>query len=83
MAKLYDVTVVNGKYTKDGVEKNNYQKIGSIIETKNGKQLKLDSIPVIEGGWNGWAYLNTPKAKDGFPRDDGFPKDDDLDSIPF
>ena len=36
MAKLYEVTVVNGKYVKDGVEKNNYQKIGSIIETKNG-----------------------------------------------
>jgi hypothetical protein len=26
--------------------------------------LKLDSVPLLDGGWNGWAYLNTPKAKD-------------------
>jgi hypothetical protein len=37
--------------------------------------LKLDTIPLMDGGWSGWAYLNTPKPKE----DQGFPKDDDID----
>ena len=33
----YEVSVISGKYTnKDGQEKNRYQRIGSVIETKNG-----------------------------------------------
>lgn len=75
MSKLYEITVVSGKYkNKDGVEKSRYQTIGSVIETKNGPMLKLDNIPLMDGGWNGWAYMNTPKPKD----DQGFPKDDDF-----
>jgi hypothetical protein len=23
--------------------------------------LKLDQVPLVEGGWEGWAYLFTPK----------------------
>ena len=77
MSKLYEITIVSGKYkNKDGVEKSRYQNICSVIETKNGPMLKLDSIPLPEGGWNGWAYLNTPKPKDD---NRGFPKDDDID----
>jgi hypothetical protein len=58
----YEVSVITGKYTnKDGAEKNRYQRIGSVIETKNGPMLKFDCIPVVEGGWSGWAYLNKPK----------------------
>jgi hypothetical protein len=76
MSKLYEITVVSGKYkNKDGVEKSRYINIGSVLETKNGPMLKLDTIPLMDGGWNGWAYLNTPKTKD----DQGFPKDDDID----
>jgi hypothetical protein len=76
MSKLYEITVVSGKYkNKDGVEKSRYQNIGSVIETKNGPMLKLDNIPLIDNGWSGWAYLNAPKPKD----DQGFPKDDDID----
>jgi len=26
--------------------------------------LKLDTIPLKEGGWDGWAYLNDPKKED-------------------
>jgi len=75
MSKLYEITVVSGKYTnKDGQEKSRYINIGSVVETKKGPMLKLDVIPLMDGGWNGWAYLNTPKTKD----DQGFPKDDDL-----
>jgi hypothetical protein len=59
----YEVTVIGGKYMKDGVEKNKYYRIGSIIETKNGLMLKMDNMPIIEGGWSGWAYLNEPREK--------------------
>ena len=27
--------------------------------------LKLDVIPLKEGGWDGWAYMNDPKPKEG------------------
>lgn len=74
MAKLiYEVSTIVGKYTNaQGQEKNRYQKVGSVIETKNGPMLKLDNIPVMEGGWTGWCYLNEPREKH-----EGLPKDDD------
>lgn len=66
MSKVFkEVSVISGKYTnKDGQEKNRYQRIGSIIDTKNGDMLKLDVIPLVDGGWNGWAFLNDPQQKD-------------------
>ena len=68
----YEVSVITGKYTnKDGQEKNRYQRIGSVIETKNGPMLKFDCMPIVEGGWSGWCYLNKPR--------DQAPKDDDID----
>jgi hypothetical protein len=76
---IYEVSVINGKYVnKNGENKNRYQRIGSVIDTKNGPMLKLDSTPLVDGGWNGWAYLNTPKVKEN----DGFPQDEDGD-VPF
>jgi hypothetical protein len=59
----YEVTVTGGKYMKDGVEKTKYYRIGSVLETKNGLMLKLDNVPIIDGGWSGWAYLNEPREK--------------------
>jgi len=83
MATIYEVTVRAGTYQKDGQEKIKYQRIGSVIETKKGLMLKLDQVPLVEGGWQGWAYLFEPKdqAKEYAPkaRADQFP--DDL--IPF
>ena len=66
MSKLIkEISVISGKYTnKDGQEKNRYQRIGSIIDTKNGDMLKLDVIPLVDGGWNGWAYINDPQQQD-------------------
>jgi hypothetical protein len=61
MATIYEVTVRAGTYQKDGQEKVRYQRIGSVIETKKGMMLKLDSVPLIENGWAGWAYLFSPK----------------------
>jgi hypothetical protein len=75
MSKLYELSVVSGKYkNKEGQEKSRYQTIGSVIETKNGPMLKLDSMPLMDGGWNGWAYMNTPKPKESYQ---GLPADDD------
>lgn len=63
MSKKYDVTAVTGKYQdRDGNEKSRYMTIGAVIETRNGLMLKLEANPV---GWDGWAYLNEPKPKDG------------------
>jgi hypothetical protein len=31
--------------------------------------LKLDVIPLKEGGWDGWAYLNDPKPVESKPRE--------------
>lgn len=66
MAKtLNEITCITGSYTNEqGEKKNRYLRIGSIIETKNGPMLKLDQMPLKEGGWDGWAYINDPKPKD-------------------
>lgn len=66
MAKLInEIQVITGTYTNSqGQQKNRYHRIGSIIETKNGPMLKIDVIPLKEGGWDGWAYINEPKPKD-------------------
>ena len=83
MAVIYEITVKDGTYqNKQGETKNSYQRIGVVMETKAGLMMKLRSIPVIEGGWNGMAYLNPSRPKDGFPKDDGFPKENE-DDIPF
>lgn len=59
MAKKFDVTVITGKYKdRDGLDKNRYQTVGVVLETRNGLMLKLESVPV---GWDGWAYLNEPR----------------------
>jgi hypothetical protein len=77
-----EISCVVGKYTnKDGQEKNCYQRIGSIIETQKGEMLKLDVIPLKEGGWDGWAFLNEPRPRE--EKYQGLPKDDDDSDIPF
>jgi len=80
---IKEITIVSGKYTnKDGQEKSRYQRIGSMIETKNGPMLKIDSIPVVEGGWSGWAYLNDPKPQEGYAKKSSH--NDSFDSdVPF
>jgi hypothetical protein len=42
-----EITAIVGQYTnKEGQTKNRYQRIGSIIDTRNGEMLKLDVIPL-------------------------------------
>jgi len=66
MSKIIkELTCIVGTYTNaKGESKNRYQKIGSIIETRNGEMLKLDVIPLKDGGWDGWAFINEPKPKE-------------------
>lgn len=63
MSKKFDVVAITGKYQdRDGNEKSRYVTIGAVIETSKGLSLKLEAVPV---GWDGWAGLYEPKAKDG------------------
>jgi len=72
---LKELSCIVGTYTNaKGEKKNRYQRIGSIIQTQRGEMVKIEVIPVKEGGWDGWAYINDPKPKDGYQ---GLPKDDD------
>jgi len=74
-----EITAIVGQYTNaQGQQKNRYQRIGSIIDTRNGEMLKLDVIPLKENGWDGWAYLNDPRPHE--PK--GLPADND-DDLPF
>jgi len=85
MSKLLkEIVVITGSYTNaNGQQKNRYTKIGSIIETSKGPMIKMDTIPLKEGGWDGWAYLNDPKPKDDMPRQRVNSIENMDDDIPF
>ena len=38
--------------------------------------IKIDSIPVVDGGWSGWAYIFEPRDQQ-LTKNDGFPLEDD------
>lgn len=83
---LKEINTIVGEYKNaQGEMKKRYLRIGSIIETRNGPMLKLDSVPLKEGGWDGWAYINDPKKPDDVKtkpaRSSGFEGVDD--DIPF
>jgi hypothetical protein len=85
MSKIMkEISCVTGEYTNaNGERKKRYQRIGSIIETKNGPMLKIDAIPLREGGWDGWAYINDPKPQEAREQPRRQVIDDMDDSIPF
>ena len=77
-AKLkYEVVAITGKYRNQaGEEKSRYSKLGVVFENERGAlSLKLESIPV---GWDGYAYMNEPRAKDEAPA-----KRREPDDVPF
>ena len=56
MKKIKNIVVVTGTYTnREGVEKKRYQIIGSLFEDGENFKIKLDTIPLADGGWTGWA----------------------------
>ena len=72
MGKLYDVCVAR---RDEKADKTYWTKIGAVIETKNGRSIKLETIPLA---WDGWASLFEPKAKEGGQeRPKAPPADDD------
>ena len=83
MAKLInEITVITGTYNNaQGQQKNRYQRIGSIIETKNGPMLKIDVIPLKEGGWDGWAYINEPREREDQPKQRRAPQGSGFDDM--
>lgn len=77
------IRVVSSQYVNaQGQNKNRYMTIGSIIDTKNGWMLKLDAMPLVKGGWDGWAYINDPEPVDGQQRQTRRPEVED-DEIGF
>ena len=74
MKKIKNIVVITGTYTnKDGAEKKRYQTIGSLFEDGENFKIKLDTIPLADGGWTGWAncYDLEEKANKQEDRDDG------------
>lgn len=55
---------VRAKTGEDKDGKAIYRTIGRVMTTQKGQMLKLDSIPMQ---WDGWAYLNEPRAKEDAP----------------
>ena len=57
MKKYKNIVVMTGTYTnREGQEKKRYQTIGSVfVDDSNNLKIKMDSTPLVEGGWNGWA----------------------------
>jgi hypothetical protein len=81
---LKEINTIIGEYKNaSGEVKKRYSRIGSIIETRNGPMLKIDAIPLKEGGWDGWAYINDPKKTDEAPRSKKSGFDDMPSDLPF
>jgi hypothetical protein len=68
MRKIKNIVVITGTYkNKDGEEKKRYQTIGSLFEDGDSLKIKLDTVPLMEGGWNGWANCYDLEPKDDLP----------------
>jgi hypothetical protein len=82
MKKIKNLVVITGTYiNKDGQEKKRYQTIGSLFEDGENLKIKLDTIPLVDGGWTGWANCYELEDRAQKPRKSGF--DDLPDDIPF
>ena len=57
MKKYKNIVVITGTYiNKDGAEKKRYQTIGSVfVDDNDNLKIKIDSTPIMDGCWNGWA----------------------------
>jgi hypothetical protein len=82
MKKIKNLVVITGTYTnKDGQEKKRYQTIGSLFEDGENLKIKLDTIPLVDGGWTGWANCYELEDRAEKPRKSSF--DDMSSDIPF
>jgi hypothetical protein len=79
MKKIKNIVVITGTYTnREGVEKKRYQTIGSLFEDGENFKIKLDTIPLADGGWTGLANCYDLEEKTNKPEG----KYDDT-NIPF
>ena len=82
MKKIKNIVVITGTYTnKDGQEKKRYQTIGSLFADGENLKIKLDTIPLVDGGWTGWANCYELEDRAEKPRKSSF--DDMPSDIPF
>jgi hypothetical protein len=77
MKKFKNIVVITGTYkTREGQEKKRYQTIGSVfLDDNDNLKIKMDSMPLVDGGWNGWAncYDLEEKANKHEDRHDDIP----------
>ena len=78
MKKIKDISVITGTYkNRDGQEKKRYQNIGSVfVDDNDNLKIKIDSTPIMDGGWNGWANCYDLEEKTN-------KQEDRHDDIPF
>ena len=83
MQKFKSIVVVTGTYkNRDGQEKKRYQTIGSVwVDNKDNYKIKIDTIPLMDGGWNGWANCYEPEMPE--PQAKKMRFEDMDDNIPF
>ena len=82
MKKIKEISVVTGTYKdKTGQEKKRYQTIGNLFEDGEYLKIKIDVMPLIKGGWDGWANCYDIDERTDKPRKSNY--DDMDDKIPF
>jgi hypothetical protein len=82
MKKIKEISVITSVYTnKDGQEKKRYQTIGNLFEDGEYLKIKIDVLPLIKGGWDGWANCYDIDERAEKPRKSSF--DDMPSDIPF
>jgi hypothetical protein len=77
MKKIKNISVVTSTY-KDkntGQDKKRYMTIGNIFEDGEYLKVKIDVMPLIKGGWDGWANCYDLDEKES--------EDKNGDRIPF
>ena len=57
MKKIKNISVITSTYLdkKTGKDKKRYLTIGNIFEDGEYLKVKIDVMPLIKGGWDGWA----------------------------
>jgi len=84
MKKIKNIVVITGTYkTREGQEKKRYQNIGSVfVDDNDNLKIKIDSMPLVDGGWNGWANCYDLEEKEA-PKTPQSGFNDMRDDIPF
>ena len=86
MKKFKNIVIVAGSYkNREGQEKKRYQTIGSVfLDDNDNLKIKIDSMPLVDGGWNGWANCYDLEEKEAAKPAKRHPGFDDLpEDLPF